>query len=216
MGWFSSACSFVGSVCSSVCSGIASVVGGGLSVLGSAIGSALSMGNIMGSIISIVDAVGRALGIWGAKETTDEMGDRALQAQEAGIQPENFETYEQYLKEIRGLELDPEKSQKYTMAEKIMAGMGVCYWGLDGKYGKGAGDLLTHIVKDHEFFNEKRLGVYLDGVRSVADVARYFSGKLDPDDNARMRNDLMGAEKQLNPDKSDADIYRDLNARKSS
>lgn len=216
MGWFSSACSFVGSVCSSVCSGIASAVGSGLSRLGDAIGGALRIGGIMDSIIKIVDVIGRALGIWGEKETTDEMGDRALQAQEAGIQPENFETYEQYLKEIRGLELDPEKSKKYSTAEKIMAGMGVCYWGLDGKYGKGSGDLLTHIVKDHEFFNEKRLGVYLDGVRSVADVARYFSGKLNPEDNARVRDDLMGAEKQLNPEKSDADIYRDLNARKSS
>lgn len=207
--------SFCGA-CSSVCGGIASVVGGGVSALGSAISSALSIGSIIGSIIKVVDTIGRALGIWGEKETTDEMGDRALQAQEAGIRPEDYKTYEAYLKEIRGLELKPEKSKKYTAAEKVMAGMGVCYWGLDGKYGKGSGDLLTHIVKDHEFFNEKRLGVYLDGVCSVADVARYFSGKLDPDDNARVRNDLMGVEKQMNPDKSDADIYRDLNARKSN
>ncbi len=165
-----------GSVCSTVCSGLASVVGGGLSSLGSALGSILSVGNSLSSIVSIVNTIGRALGIWGEKETTDEMGDRALQAQEAGIRPENYETYEAYIKEIRGLDLDPEKSKKYTSVEKVMAGMGVCYWGLDGKYGKGSGDLLTHIVKDHEFFNEKRLGVYLDGVRRLQ--LRFDAGTL--------------------------------------
>ena len=216
MGLLSSALSFVGSVCSAVVGGVAAVVGGGVTALAGAVGVALKVTGLLDTVVKIVDVIGRALGIWGEKETTEEMGDRALQAQEAGIRPENFETYDQYLKEIRGIELDPEKSKKHTTAEKIMAGMGVCYWGLDDKYGKGSGDLITHIVKDHEYFNEKRLGAYLDGVRSVADVARYFSGKLNPDDTNRVCDDLMGVEKQLNPEKSDADIYRDLNARKSN
>ena len=50
----------------------------------------------------------------------------------------------------------------------------------------------------------------------MADVARYFNGRLNPDDTNRMCDDLMGAEKKLNPDKSDADIYRELNTHKNS
>jgi hypothetical protein len=76
--------------------------------------------------------------------------------------------------------------------------------------------LLTHIVKDHEFFNEKRLGAYLDGVRNVADVARFFSGKLSPDEVNRVGDNLLMAEKKLNPERDYADIYHDLNARKTS
>lgn len=215
MGFWSSLGSAVGSVCSAVCGGIAAVCGGGIASLAGAVGLALKVTGLLDAAVKVVDVIGRVLGIWGEKETTEEMGDRALQAQEADIRPENFETYEQYLKEIRGLELDPEKSKSYTQAEKIMAGMGVCYWGLDGKYGKGSGDLLTHIVKDHEFFNEKRLGAYLDGVRNVADVARFFSGKLSPDEVNRVGDNLLMAEKKLNPERDYADIYHDLNARKN-
>lgn len=214
MGFWSSLGSAVSSVCSSVCSGIASVVGSGISRLTGALSPVLAVVNIIVAIVSVVDTIGRALGLWGQEETTEEIGDRALQAQETGIRPEDYERYEDYIKEIRGLELDPEKSKTYTSAEKIMAGMSVCYWGLEDKYGKDTGDLLIHIVKDHEFFNDKRLGAYLDGVRNVAEVARYFSGKLNPDDNARVRDDLIQVEKQLDPTKTDIDIYRDLNARK--
>lgn len=214
MSWLSSLGSAISSACSSVCSGIASVVGSGISRLAGALSPVLAVANIISAVVSVVDTIGRALGLWGQEETTEEIGDRALQAQEAGIRPEDYERYADYIKEIRGLELDPEKSKTYTSAEKIMAGMGVCYWGLEDKYGKDTGDLLIHIAKDHEFFNDKRLGAYLDGVRSVAEVARYFSGKLNPDDNARVRDDLMQVEKQLDPTKTDLDIYRDLNARK--
>lgn len=224
MGWVSSICSAVSSCVSAVCSAASSV----LSSVASVASGVLSLAKVLPVfppqveafllVVKVIDSVCKALGIIEADEDTEELGDRALQADEAGIKPENFATYQEYVTAIRNFELNPEKSEKYKPEEKIAAGLGVEYWALEEKFGKGSGDLLTHMVRDGidggNYFSKERVDSFIDKVESLADVAKYFSKALGPDDHNRVEEKLFQADKALNPDKSNADIYRDLDAQR--
>ena len=223
MGLFSSICSAVSSAFSSACSALSSVFSG----VASMASGVLSLARVLPLppqieafflAVKLIDVVCKALGIIETDESTEEMGDRALQAEEAGIRPEDYPTYKEYVAAIRNFELDPEKTEKYKPEEKMAAGLSVEYWGLEERFGTGAGDLLTHMVKDSyqggSFFNEERVTRFLDKVESPADVAKYFSNTLSPSDNARVEGKLVDAEKSLNPNKDIGDVYRDLYAKR--
>ena len=226
MGWFSSACSWVSDTVSSVCSAAASV----LSSVASVASGVLSLAKVLPilppqievflKVVAAIDAVCKVLGILDADENTEDLGDRAMQAEEEGIKPENFETYKEYKATIDAFELDPEKSEKYKPEEKVAAGLGVEFWALEDKFGKGAGDLLTHMVKDGvdggSYFSKERVDSFIDKVESVADVAKYFSKTLTPEDSSRVEQKLVDAEKALSPDKSNADIYRELDTQRGA
>lgn len=226
MGFWSS----VGSAISSACSAVYSAASSVLSSVASVASGVLSLAKVLPilppqveaflKVVAAIDAVCKVLGILETDESTEDLGDRAMQAEEAGIKPENFETYQEYKAAIDAFELDPEKSEKYTPEEKVAAGLGVEFWALEDKFGKGAGDLLTHMVKDGVegggYFSKERIDSFIDKVESVADVARYFSKALSPEDSNRVEQKLVDAEKALNPDKSNADIYRELDVQRGA
>lgn len=60
------------------------------------------------AVVSLVANIAKALGI--AEEPKPETAEKALQAEEEGINPEDFDTYDEYLKEIENFEVDPEKT----------------------------------------------------------------------------------------------------------
>lgn len=217
MGWLSDACSWVSDAVSSVFSSVASVASGVLA-LAKVLPILPPQVEAFLLAVKVIDVVCKALGILDADDSTEDLGDRVLQAEEAGIKPENFETYQEYKAAIDSFELDPEKSDKYKPEEKVAAGLGVEFWALEDKFGKGAGDLLTHMVKDGveggSYFSKERIDSFIDKVESVADVAKYFSKTLSPDDESSVEQKLVDAEKALSPDKNNADIYRELDTQR--
>ena len=64
-----------------------------LAVVGLAVQGLKIVGN---AIVSIA----KALGIIKPERTVEEIGDRALQAEEKGITPDKYESYEAWIKEI--------------------------------------------------------------------------------------------------------------------
>lgn len=225
MGWFGSVCSAIGSACSTVggaissaCSsvfgGVSRMVGsvGGLAGLASAFTSALSVVGQVAAIVNAVSEIGKAFGLWGQDDNLEQFGDRVYQAQEQGINPEHFKSYDEYIAKINSIELDPVRSTQISQSEKVMAGLGAAYWGMDSKFGKDAGMLLTAAVRDPDFFNSQRLTSYLEGVRSVGDVARYFANKLEGSERSAVRDELISLEKKHAPERSENDIYRDLSS----
>ena len=62
--------------------------------------------------------IGKALGLIRQDIEPEELGDKAIQAEEAGIRPENYRTYEEYVKEIEQFEVDPEKSKQISEEAK--------------------------------------------------------------------------------------------------
>lgn len=72
---------------------------------------------------NILTVVGKALGLIKPETQIDELGDKALQAEESGITPDKFETYNAYVKAIDGFQVDPEKSKQTTLEQKVEKGI---------------------------------------------------------------------------------------------
>lgn len=68
---------------------------------------------------AIVTKALQALGIIGPDENAKELGDKAIQAEEEGITPENYDSYEEYMDAVRKFELDPEKSEQIEDEDKL-------------------------------------------------------------------------------------------------
>lgn len=181
---------------------IASTVVGALSSLGLAIEGLKLVGNLLMGIA-------KALGIIKPETEVDELGDKALQAEEEGIRPENFETYEDYVKAIEGFKVDPEKSELYTEEEKINKGIEVTSTLTAEKYPDlDVEGLAIAIADSPEFFNSKvveKLGDMLkNGIDAVDNILRYIDGSeknLGRIDTAI--DDLKNIYKSANPKVSD-------------
>lgn len=201
---------------------IGSVIASTVSSIGSAVSSFCTsvlprivpaLEQIGAVIKTIANAVLTVLDIFKPGEDVEEMGDRALQAAEQGIKPENFSSYDEYLEEIRNFELSPRKSADLSSAEKIGAGLAVGTAGLEKKFDAPEGSLgpiWLLAASDPGYFNAERLVSIVQTGRNVTDVMRYFEDKLGPADAVNARDLLMGMERQRSPEKSDAAIYAEM------
>lgn len=210
---------------------IAATVG---SVIGavSSIGAAVSSfcANVLPTLSTVLGGLGEAiknigtvvlkvLGILNPDENVEDLGDRALQAADKGIRPENYSSYDQYLTEIRNFKLDPEKSASLRSEEKIGAGLAVGTVGLEKKFNVpngSMGPIWVLAASNPEYFNADRLVKIVQSGQSMTDVMRYFEGKQSPADAIRIRDSLMGLERQRSPDKSDSTLYAEMMAARES
>lgn len=74
------------------------------------------------AIGNALTAIGKALGLIRPETQVENLGDQALQAEEAGITPDAFDAYEDYVKAVESFQLDPEKSKQFTPEEKVKKG----------------------------------------------------------------------------------------------
>ncbi|OQA77754.1 MAG: hypothetical protein BWY32_02261 [bacterium ADurb.Bin243] len=124
--------------------GLLGFIGGCIGALGSAImGSAIvqaaiSLGTTLAASIMAMSLpqillcvyicvlIAKELGILGPEQdekTVEDLGDRAIQAREKGIKPENYKTYEEYLKAIENFETDPVRSSNISWKRKLDSGL---------------------------------------------------------------------------------------------
>lgn len=157
--------------------------------------------------IDIGVRVCKSLGIIKKEMPPEELGDRALQAQEKGINPEDYEgRYNEYLAEIEALELEPEASEKFSPEEKKVAAAQVLSLALVEHYGKDSGVekfLSTELTENNKkFYTPERVISYMDTFKNSRDnmenISKYFDGKLDSMQDFRyMDAKLIEAEKKL-------------------
>lgn len=72
------------------------------------------------TVVNAIIAVCKALGLIEEKTEPEELGDKAIQAEEEGIVPKNFDTYEDYVKAVEEFEVNPEKSKIITEEQKLL------------------------------------------------------------------------------------------------
>ena len=223
-GAFSSACSAVGGAISSAFGSVSSTFSSAIENINSVVSiaapiiSALSL--VMPQLRPLAKVLEVALvvvGLLKPEESIEEIGDKVLQSFDQDIKPADFSSYDEYISAIRNIKLDPEKSKEFNFGEKITAGTTVMAWGMEEKFGQGSSDLLAHIIKDapniakgEGYFTEGRVQNILEKIKDVADVAKYFSNKLNPDDSNAVGKQLVAAEQELSPDKSKREIYQEL------
>ncbi|MEN8291077.1 hypothetical protein ACE5JW_01630 [Acinetobacter radioresistens] len=209
----SSACSSIGSaignVCSAVIGSISSVMSNAGSLM-SALAIAIPITGALGKVVVALDIIGKILGVQEPEENTEDIGDRALQAQEAGINPEDYASYKEYSAAIKNFELDPKKSAEITDLDKKLAGIATQAWAYEEKFGVDGVGLLTKTIEQPDYFTGDRLASFLDKVDSISDVVQYFDGKLSSNERNAVEAKLIEAEKSINPEKTNTDIYKEL------
>lgn len=72
----------------------------------------------MGKISLAIEVLSVVLGLLDKDEKLEDMGDKAIQAKEAGINPEDFATYKEYAEAIKNFEVDPKNPKNYLALRK--------------------------------------------------------------------------------------------------
>ncbi|MCX0340136.1 hypothetical protein [Acinetobacter radioresistens] len=209
----SSACSSIGSAIGSACSAVIGSISSVMSNAGSLISAlaiAIPITGALGKVVLALDIIGKILGVQEPEENTEDIGDRALQAQEAGINPEDYASYKEYSAAIKNFVLDPKKSAEITDLDKKLAGIATQAWAYEEKFGVDGVGLLTKTIEQPDYFTGDRLASFLDKVDSISDVVQYFDGKLSSNERNAVEAKLIEAEKSINPEKTNTDIYKEL------
>ena len=168
------------------------------------------------AVSKLVQAIGKALGLIKEDEKPEDLGDKALQAEEQGITPDKFKTYEEYANRIQNFELDPEKSKKYSTEDKMKKSMEVYSKLIAEKYPETAVDLdkLAAIeIKNPDYLTDERIGqiseMVKDDPKLIGDIVRYLSGsETDTGNISNTIDKMMNVEKGANPGMSDAEAYK--------
>ena len=202
---------------SAVCSAVSSI---GSAAIGFAreclpkVGSILAtVGGSLGMVANVVVALCQIFSTLRQGEKAEDLGDRALQAAENGIRPENFDRYDDYLDSIRKFEINPEKSAQYSPDTKAAAGMQVAISSLEDRFKTPVGALYglpVLIAMNKDFFNPDRLSALLKTTHDINAVVDYLDGRLGRSERATVETTLLKAEQSLTPEKTLADVKGDL------
>lgn len=142
------------------------------------------VGLAIDGIRKIADSImglGKSLGLINPEVEVDELGDKALQAEEAGIHPGGFPSYAEYFKKVEDYELDPEKSKEFSEEEKMRKGMELSAGiAIEAYEGFPMEELCIAVGKNPEFFTEAKIQeigklVCQDG-QYVSDIVGYING----------------------------------------
>ncbi|WP_417534322.1 hypothetical protein [Marinobacterium stanieri] len=181
--------SSVGNFFSSVGSAISSAV----SSIGSALSSfASGVGTVIGGVIETLAPVAKTIGkfanaflqglqILKQNEIVEDLGDRALQAADEGITMDMFEDFDSYMDALRNFEPDAEKSKKYSLGTKMVAGLGVGTKGVEEKFNAEPGSLDAMWLlpmANPEYFTPVRMQELVSAGRLGSDTFAYLEKRL--------------------------------------
>tara|TARA_Y100000815_G_scaffold65487_1_gene54417 strand:- start:5580 stop:6278 length:699 start_codon:yes stop_codon:yes gene_type:complete len=169
----------------------------------------------LNTFVSVIQAVLQILEIFRPGDQLKDIGDRSIQAARQDIKPEDFDSFEAYMDEIRAFELDPAETGKITDAEKYAAGLALGAQGMDEKLNVREGtmaNLWPLVANNPEYFTSTRLTSLLSSTTDVISLLKYFEGSLPPAAAAETEGKIIGAEKAMAPDKSEDAIYAQLDA----
>ena len=188
---------------------VATTIGKALAVAGLAVEGLKALGNAF-------VALGKALGLIKPETNVEDLGDKAIQAEEAGIKPEKFSSYEEYMKKVEEFETDPEKSKKISESEKLAKGIEVTASLTAEKYPDFPVEAFTkYAISNPQYFTAERMTEFGKLLKGSVDMAKtvfgYITGTEHNDKNiATAENILKGFEKTINPNISDADALKNV------
>lgn len=178
-----------------------------LAVAGLAIQGLKAIGNVLTKL-------GQALGLIKPETKVDELGDRALQAEENGIKPEDFDSYADYFKTIEEYPLDPEKSKLIPEEDKIKKGMELASGMMIENYQDfPMQEFLISAGKNGDFFTENKMSeigkLILEDSGNIEGILHFVDGTEKNDAKLNgIIDKLVNVEKTVNPDMSDKDALK--------
>lgn len=200
---------------------VGTAIGGAIATAVKTVGPMIMQG--IKTIGPVLASVFTALGGMKPDEEFEDLGDRAYQASQKGIQPENFDSYDEYMEEIRNFELDPEESKKNVEAKTAM-GVLVVGKAVENKLNLPNTTTVSMVrvimanTFTPTFFNEDRVQAILTegSVVSFGEIESYLNGKLDPESKQYLEEDLFEIEKSINPEVTQTEFTETLDKLRNS
>lgn len=126
----------------------------------------------------------KSLGLIKPQMQVDELGDRAIQS---NYDPEDYDTYDDYVKAVEQFNLDPEKSKAISEEEKIKKGMELAAGLMIEKYNDCPMEkFCVEIGNRPDFFSEGVIRGIGDLIASdknvISDITGFLDGTLKNDD----------------------------------
>lgn len=165
------------------------------------------------TIGNVLTSLGKALGLIKPEIKVAELGDKAIQS---GYNPEDFDSYAEYVRNVEDYDLDPEKSMLTTEEEKITKGMELAAGVTIEQYQEfPIEDFCVAIGQNPEYFTEAKMGeiaklIQADG-QHIPSILNYVNGT--EKDSVKIQtavDTLLGVEKNVNPGITDKEAYRNV------
>lgn len=181
----------------------------GLAIVGLAIQGLKAIGNV-------IVCLAKALGIIKPELDVEDLGDRAMQAEEMGIKPEQFDSYEEWVRKIEKDDwgYDPEKNKGIDPKEKVAEGIKVASGVAIERFADlPMVDFLILSGTNKDFFTMDRMKELGDLANSDPEafgkVVSYVTGAAKDRTAIGDATDiLMDIEKTLQPGMDDGEAYR--------
>lgn len=173
-----------------------------LAVVGMAVEGLKSIGKVLVNLA-------KSLGLIKPQMQVDELGDKAIQS---GYDPEDYDTYDDYVKAVEDFNLDPEKSKTISEEEKIKKGMELATGVMIEKYKDSPMEkFCVELGNRPDFFSEgviEGVGELIDSdENAISDLTGFLDGTLKNDDKLEdISGKLADIYKAGNPDASEADV----------
>lgn len=157
----------------------------------------------------VIQKIGQALGLIDEDEKCEDLGARALNAEDDGIRPENFGSFEEYLKEIKKYSPETDK----PLDERVKKGAELILGIITEKY-PGLEPEVFAVLKDlpeiaTEIWGLEFGNLLKTGELDPAAVSDYFLKRPMSDSNRCKVNDsLVEIEKKINPEISNVDALK--------
>lgn len=177
-----------------------------LAVVGLAVQGLKAIGN---ALINL----GKALGLIKPETQVEELGDKAIQSE---YNPEDYDSYAEYVKAVEDYDLDPEKSKLTTEEEKIKKGTELAAGVTIEKFKEfPIEDFCILVGENREYFSEAKLQklgeVMKEDGSNISSILNYVNGSEKNDKKIKEAMDtLIGIEKSVNPSISDKEAYKNV------
>lgn len=158
----------------------------------------------------------KELGLIEPQDNVEEIGDKALQAEQDDLHPikiEDFDSHEKYLAAIKEYEVDAEKSALIPKDDKFHKALEILLGAAIARYGQPMSDFSQIVVSNPDFYSKAgRLNEFASLIRSdpktFAELVNYMENKsISTEKNDAAFDKLVEMEKKVNPDATDAEIW---------
>lgn len=142
-----------------------------------------------------------AVGLLEPEESVSELGERALEAGERGIHPEDFDNAEDYLNAVRQTPLAADRN-KWTEQQRALAGIGTLAYCLEKEFNISP-EVYPLFVRYHKFFTAEREEAYIQyALKTGYDLSHlgdYFSSNATLAEKEAALDFMEKAEAAMNP-----------------
>ena len=174
------------------------------------------VGAALEKLSTALESFFKELGLIEPTDNVEEIGDKALQAEQDDLHPikiEDFDSHEKYLEAIKKYEVDAEKSALIPKDDKLHKAIEILLGAAIAQYGQPMSDFSQIVVSNPDFYSKAgRLVEFASLIRSdpkaFAEIVNYMENKnMSTEKNDAAFDRLVEMEKKINPAAPDVEVW---------